>query len=275
MRRILLVIDDFNELVGLETLFRRLGFDVLSLGREALVADAILGFPPDLVIATGRGRNVDGLKLAAKLRSGVIHPRLVVLLPLGKDGDFGSDPGLARADVDAVIETPFDPQAALKVVSRLLAIPVEPLLEKLSKIMTARLFESDELKIIKHQDPSAANTKVNERGASHSAETVSRREQRFAKFLKEELKGGLPPILNPDTMREARTKIAETEKNASIEDEQSRAKLQREKREFVRAMLETAATRDAGEVEKSLKQTSNPTLNPISSGKSKKGVNER
>ena len=47
------VIDEFNELVGLETLFRRLGFDVLSLGREATVQEAILGFPPDLINALG------------------------------------------------------------------------------------------------------------------------------------------------------------------------------------------------------------------------------
>ena len=49
----MLVIDDFNEMVGLETLFRRLGFDVLSFGREMAVAEGILGFPPDLVVAVG------------------------------------------------------------------------------------------------------------------------------------------------------------------------------------------------------------------------------
>lgn len=244
MRRILLVIDDFNELVGLETLFRRLGFDVLSLGRESLVVDAILGFPPDLVIATGRGRNIDGLNLGAKLRIGTVNPRLVVLLPSRPDGDFGSDPDLLHADVDAVIETPFDPQAALKVVARLLAEPPEPLLEKFAKIVNARLFEPEELKIIKRQEPSERRIHV-----TGTAEIVpiapavphkSEREKRYEKFLAEEVESELPPMLDAGKMRDARIQLEESEKHLSIEQEQRNAKLQREKREFVRAMIETA-----------------------------------
>lgn len=264
MRRILLVIDDFNELVGLETLFRRLGFDVLSLGRESLVVDAILGFPPDLVIATGRGRHVNGLHLAAKLRIGPVNPRLVVLLPAREDGDFSSDPALLKAEVDAVIETPFDPQAALKVVARLLAIPADPLLAKLSKIINARLFEPEELKIIKHQEPALSIVHVT--GASGSKAAVandvvkdtdkvtgrSEREERYANFLEEEMQDDLPPMLNFDRMREARMKLQESEKNLSIEEEQRIAKLQREKREFVRAMIETADTRSPTEVVQNL-----------------------
>lgn len=262
------MIDDFNELVGLETLFRRLGFDVLSLGRESLVVDAILGFPPDLVIATGRGRNVDGLHMAAKLRIGTVNPRLVVLLPSREDGDFSSDPALLHAEVDAVIETPFDPQAALKVVARLLAIPVDPLLEKLSKIINARLFEAEELKIIKHQEPAspivhvtgsgAPKTVVAKGPAKDTAEDMaeaarrSEREERYAKFLKEEMQDDLPPMLNADRMREARLKLEESEKNLSIEEEQRIAKLQREKREFVRAMIETAESQFPTEVVRNL-----------------------
>lgn len=265
MRRILLVIDDFNELVGLETLFRRLGFDVLSLGRESLVVDAILGFPPDLVIATGRGRHIDGLHLASKLRIGTVNPRLVVLMPSRDDGDFSSDPDLLHADVDAVIETPFDPHAALKVVARLLAIPSEPLLDKFAKIINARLFEPEELKIIKHQEPPERLIHVTGTGeimpsaipSEQAEETTvrpkSEREKRYEKFLAEEVEAELPPMLNADHMRDARLRLEESEKNRSIEEEQKIAKLQREKREFVRAMIETAESQNPSEVIRHLK----------------------
>lgn len=260
MRRILLVIDDFNELVGLETLFRRLGFDVLSLGRESQVVDAILGFPPDLVIATGRGRHINGIQLASKLRIGTVNPRLVVLLPSRDDGDFSADPDLLHADVDAVIETPFEPQAALKVVARLLAIPAEPLLEKFTKILNARLFEPEELKIIKHQEAPERLIHVTGTGevapagvpSSATFDTEERpksaREKRYEKFLAEEVEADLPPMLNTDVMREARLRLEESEKNRSIEEEQRIAKLQREKREFVRAMIETAESLNPSEV---------------------------
>lgn len=253
MRKILLVIDDFNELVGLETLFRRLGFDVLSIGRESLVVETVLGFPPDLAIATGRGRNVDGLNLAPKLRYGSTQPKLVVLLPNRGDDKFSQDPGLLYAEVDAVIETPFEPRSALKVVSRLLGLPAEPLLEKYSKIVSARLFEPDELKIIKHQEASLPLIHVTGTGGSDKPartgiddggtaliKIVSAREQRYQKFLEQEMGEELPPMLDVNRMRDARLAMEEAEKNLSIEEEQKIAKHNREKREFVRAMIETA-----------------------------------
>jgi hypothetical protein len=253
VRKILLVIDDFNELVGLETLFRRLGFDVLSIGRESLVAETVLGFPPDLAIATGRGRNVDGLNLAPKLRFGSTQPKLVVLLPNRGDDKLSQDPGLLYADVDAVIETPFEPRSALKVVSRLLGLPSEPLLEKYSKIVSARLFEPDELKIIKHQEASLPLIHVTGTGesdktvkpgtleeASSLIKPVSARERRYQKFLEQEMAEELPPMLDVNQMRDARLALEEAEKNLSIEEEQKVAKHNREKREFVRAMIETA-----------------------------------
>ncbi|MDZ4083695.1 MAG: hypothetical protein U1E10_12210 [Bdellovibrionales bacterium] len=252
MRKILLVIDDFNELVGLETLFRRLGFDVLSIGRESLVAETVLGFPPDLAIATGRGRNVDGLNLAPKLRFGSTQPKLVVLLPNRGDDKLAQDPGLLYAEVDAVIETPFEPRSALKVVSRLLGLPPEPLLEKYSKIVSARLFEPDELKIIKHQEAAVAPIHVTGSGEPDKAarpgadestaliKPVSAREKRYQKFLEQEMEEELPPMLDVNQMRDARLALEAAEKNRSIEEEQKVAKHNREKREFVRAMIETA-----------------------------------
>lgn len=267
MRKILLVIDDFNELVGLETLFRRLGFDVLSIGRESLVAETILGFPPDLAIATGRGRNVDGLNLAPKLRFGTTQPKLVVLLPNRGDEKLSEDPGLLYAEVDAVIETPFEPRSALKVVSRLLGLPAEPLLEKYSKIVGARLFEPDELKIIKHQEAATplihvtGNLDGDRQGkVPHLDEELpaikplSARERRYQQFLEQEMAEELPPMLDVNQMRDARLKLEESEKNLSIEEEQKLAKHNREKREFVRAMIETAQSLTPSEYSTSISE---------------------
>ncbi len=251
----MLVIDDFNELVGLETLFRRLGFDVLSLGREIHVPEAILGFPPDLVIATGLGRHVDGLSLAPKLRYGTnLQPKLVVLLPYTDPADeFGAPRDLSFAEVDAVIETPFDLLAALKIVAKLLNMEPEPLLQKYGKIVGARLFAPDELKIIKHQvaptrmfhitatEPAARPTHtipagpVDANGIPIFKRELSARESRYAKFLDDKAEEELPPMASADTMRNSIKKLEESEE--SIEALQKAAKLKREKREFVLAMI--------------------------------------
>jgi DNA-binding response OmpR family regulator len=263
----MLVIDDFNELVGLETLFRRLGFDVLSLGRESLVSEAVLGFPPDLAVATGVGRHVHGLTLAPKLRYGSSQPKLVVLLPY-RDPDLGSHPGLLNADVDAVIETPFDPRAALRVVAQLLNLDPEPLLEKYTKIVTARLFEPLELKIIKHQvEPlplihvtSSEEFRIpGKSGAFDDPGEVpvfkrpeSAREARYAKFLDDKAEEELPPMVSADFLRDAQKKQEDADAKATMEEIQRAAKLAREKREFVRAMLEAAEPEPTGEAVRSL-----------------------
>lgn len=251
----MLVIDDFNELVGLETLFRRLGFDVLSLGREIHVPEAILGFPPDLVIATGFGRHVDGLSLAPKLKFGShSQPKLVVLLPYTDPNDeFGAPRDLSFAEVDAVIETPFDLLSALKIVAKLLNLEFEPLMQKYGKIVGARLFEPDELKILKHAvEPTrvlhvTSAEPVARPGAIPVAPPVaeipvfkrpmSAREARYAKFLDDKAEEELPPMANAETMKKSIRELANSEED-SIEAVQKAAKLTREKREFVRAMIE-------------------------------------
>lgn len=264
----MLVIDDFNELVGLEALFRRLGFDVLSLGREIHVPEAILGFPPDLVIATGLGRHVDGLSLAPKLRYGAnLQPKLVVLLPYTDPADeFGAPRDLSFAEVDAVIETPFDLLSALKIVAKLLNMEPEPLLQKYGKIVGARLFAPDELKIIKHQvaptrifhvtatEPAARpgtqtspTTPVNANGIPVFKRELSARESRYAKFLDDKAEEELPPMASAETMRSSIKKLEESED--SIEAIQKAAKLTREKREFVRAMI-AASRSDADDDER-------------------------
>ncbi len=260
-----MVIDDFNELVGLETLFRRLGFDVLSIGRESLVAETVLGFPPDLAIATGRGRNVDGLNLGPKLRFGSTQPKLVVLLPNRGDDKLSQDPGLLYAEVDAVIETPFEPRSALKVVSRLLGLPPEPLLEKYAKIVGARLFEPEELKIIKHQEVAQPLIHVTSHAEKERPvrplpeielndieKPLTARERRYLKFLETEVAEELPPMADVNLMRDARLALEERDRNLSIEEEQKVAKHNRDKREFVRAMIETAQSLTPDEYSTSL-----------------------
>lgn len=254
MRKILLVIEEFNELVGLETLFRRLGFDVLSLGRDNTVTETVLGFPPDLVIATARSRSVSGLKLKAKMRTGA-RTKLVLLV---RSGDVVTPEEISRGEVDALIDAPFEPRSALKVVAKLLQLPPEPLFEKYQKIVSARLIEQDEVRIVSHREDDESKSRFSGPGAEETAELaiptagafpdgeppkrpagtapLTAREERYKKFLEEEAAAELPPMASQDTMREARRKLALDSVNDAAELE----RLAQEKREFLKAMMNTA-----------------------------------
>lgn len=253
MRKILLVIDEFNELVGLETLFRRLGFDVLSLGRETTVAETVLGFPPDLVIATAKGRNVNGLKLTPKIRHGTTKPKLALLV---KANDKIVDEEMKKAEVDALIETPFEPRIALKAVARLLQLSPDPLLEKYTKIVSARLFADDSFTIVKSEESAGAPSFQEEffpdnREASAAAPEqakpaeLTEREKRYQKFLEEEAAAELPPLASADAMKDARKKLTADTVSETVKLE----RLAREKREFLRAMMDTEAPDALAEAE--------------------------
>jgi DNA-binding response OmpR family regulator len=92
MRKVMLVIDEIQQLVGLETFMRRLGFDVLSLSKDALVPDALLGFQPEIVIASQQGRNVDGLKLSKRLKKTMVPPPRIAI------SYHGAPPVLSKDD---------------------------------------------------------------------------------------------------------------------------------------------------------------------------------
>lgn len=157
MRKIMLVVDDFKEMVALETFFRRVGFDVLSLGKDILVNDALLRFTPDLVIATAKGRAVEGTKLALKMKKLSPAPRVALLIQQGGASAVNEE---TRSTVDAVLETPFQPRQALVVVGKLLQLDSAPLLAKYEKITTAKLKTETEMMIVSDDRSAQSSTPV-------------------------------------------------------------------------------------------------------------------
>jgi CheY-like chemotaxis protein len=130
MRKVLLVVDDYNELIAIEGFFRRLGFDVLSVGKDVLVADALLKFIPDLVLASVKGRHVDGIKLASRIFKAAPSARVALIYGAGEKPVL---PPEARSRVDTLIELPVKPTAIISLVCRLLNLDPDPILEKFAR----------------------------------------------------------------------------------------------------------------------------------------------
>jgi len=258
VRKLLLVIEDYAELISLESLLRRVGFDVLSLSREASVAETALAFTPDLLLATYRGRNIDGPRLAQRMKAQVGHRlRVLFILPPGFDP---KDPALATAGADAWLPLPVDHVRTLRILSRILNVPVEPLVEKLGKIESARLDEADEMYLVQSGPRDRDSQFVS--GASEAAEGLSaggrsasgtsayeeervrlaasaRRQERFELAIKamEDEGKELPPVANTQSIKSAATQLKEFVQSQSGEEARLQ-KLDAEKRRFVVALLE-------------------------------------
>ena len=152
MRKVMLVIDEFSEMVGLESFLRRLGFDVLSLGKEMLVTDALLSFQPEIVIASFRGRNVEGLRLAQRLKKTMVPPPRVVLAYSGARPQI---PQESQRTVEALLEIPVEPQTAIQMLAKLSGLAPEPILEKYAKVSSAVLTRDEKAVLITDQAPRA------------------------------------------------------------------------------------------------------------------------
>lgn len=130
-RRVLLISDDYVENSRTETLLKKVGFDVMAIGTEAGLADQVLSFRPDLVIATGTSAKVSALSVGVKLKemrafTGAVilgFPRGVKMNPME----------LLKVRMDRMLEAPFQPESLVRNVCEMLAIDAEACLEKLRK----------------------------------------------------------------------------------------------------------------------------------------------
>lgn len=147
MMRVLLVIDDYGEMVYLQILLKKLGFDVDTAQSQRAFTTKHLGFNPQIIIATADGRRVNGIEIAEGLRRRQGFPKVILLIP------SGIDRGIDVANlfnVDGTVESPVNVQRLLELISSVGGIESHILMDKYVK-MRANLQPDEEgdLAIIK------------------------------------------------------------------------------------------------------------------------------
>ena len=246
MRKVMLVIDEIQQMVGLESFLRRLGFDVLSLSKDSQVADAQLGFLPDIVIASHHGRNVDGLKLSRQLKKTLRPPPRIAI------SYSNSPPALSKDDeksVDALMEIPAAGENAIRLVSQLAGLSPEPLLEKYRKFSTAKLSRDEQFVIVQGAPTggrllgtlSESNAAVEwdpikSPGTSTSA--CSERSNKYDEFLENHSKDLANGAAEKVLPRERAAVLMKKLKDASVGDKDRLDKIQAEKIKFAEALFE-------------------------------------
>src|SRR5262245_13824695 len=103
MKRILLVIDDYGELLFLQTLLKKLGFDVDGIQNERHFEESCLSLNPDVIIASAKGKRVNGLEIAEGLRKVRGFPKILLL---AANTIVERLRGLQLAHIDGVLESP-------------------------------------------------------------------------------------------------------------------------------------------------------------------------
>lgn len=138
--RVLLVIDDYGEMVYLQILLKKLGFDVDSAQSQRTFTTKQLGFNPQIIIATADGRRVNGIEIAEGLRRRQGFPKVILLIPSGMDRGIDIAQLL---NIDGAVESPVNVQRLLELISSVSGIESRVLMDKYVK-MRANLQPDEE-----------------------------------------------------------------------------------------------------------------------------------
>ncbi|MCB0412401.1 MAG: hypothetical protein KDD22_07740 [Bdellovibrionales bacterium] len=175
MLRVLLALEDYTELLYLQTLLRKIGLDVDGVQNERAFEDVRLGLNPDVILISARGRKLDGIQMASKLQKVRGAPKVALLFASQREaGDYSLTSG-----VNAYLTGPVDPQKVLSLLAELGNIDGETLLEKYRKIKRTLSFEENE---ILEQDEILEESSIQNTGVS-SGSFEGGKKLEYKKFL--------------------------------------------------------------------------------------------
>jgi DNA-binding response OmpR family regulator len=126
VHRILIAIEDFNELLFCETILKKVGFDTQSSQTDLSISEGILSFNPDLLIMTATGTRVNGVSYLSKLKSK--NKNLPVVL-VGQRSRLN----MSDKQIKALLEPPLSPRILIEVLSNLFDLDENALLTKYEK----------------------------------------------------------------------------------------------------------------------------------------------
>lgn len=221
-RRILLLIDDFNENRRIETMLRKVGFDVVGVINESSLNEQILTFGPDMIIAAGQSARLSALSVAIKLKEHRSYGGHVVLGFPTSVRITSRD--LLKARVDRILDTPFRPEALLTAIAQLMRMDEAQLVDKWQKLQPSEGGEAGDgkLQIVKGAAPAETPMEI--------VKTLSR-EQRYQRIAKQTKIDKNSTTFQKNSVREHWKAVKENWDFGFLED------LRKLKVEFARALF--------------------------------------
>lgn len=144
-----MIIEDYNELVFLEGVLRKIGFDLEGIQSTAKYVESMLSLNPQVLIISTQGKQVDLSLLARDLKKRPRPPKTVMLVSPNQNVE-----DLPLFDVDIVLSSPVRIDKLIDAISDQLGIDPVPLLTKYNKLNVARTDQS----MIEDKDKSDLST---------------------------------------------------------------------------------------------------------------------
>ncbi len=147
MLRVLMVLEDYGELMFLQTVLKKIGFDVDSTQNTRMVGDALLSLNPEVVVMTAAGKRIRGLDIAGTIKKIRGFPKIILIRSTSLTFDPTSNPA-----VDGWLDSPVGAPDLLAKIAELAGLDNQSLQDKLLKLRVqdgddgtegVRIFKSD------------------------------------------------------------------------------------------------------------------------------------
>lgn len=144
--KILLVYEEYSEMMGAQSLLLKGGFDVLAISTEYTLSENVLSFNPDIVVASGRAGKVTTLGVGRRLREMTRwQGKVILVLPSG----YKPNPqDFAKVRADMLLEAPVAPLRLMQIIAKMLGIDEQQLQERLGKHVADLVKDSDEVSLM-------------------------------------------------------------------------------------------------------------------------------
>lgn len=224
-----MVLEDYGELMFLQTVLKKIGFDVDGIQNPRIFSDSVLTMNPDVVVMTAHGKRVKGLDLSRGLRRVRGLPHTVLIRAAGSAVE-------ADHSVAGWLESPVTAANLLDMIADVAGLNKQVLQEKLSKFSLKEI-EEEKIRTLKtNMPPEAVMEKVAGHGGNFgggatestlksSTMPANERQDRYAKFLKE-----APPKEHGFAVKEVAEQVRNLRKLEATTD---LADLERERKAFV------------------------------------------
>ncbi len=217
------VIEDYNEMLFVETVLKKIGFDCLGVQNDMGIGDKVLSFSPAMILVDGYGRKINGLQLSQKLNRPKGEPKIVLIMT---PPETVSDQLLAKHKISGLINRPIHPVQLIEELARVLELDIKVLRAKLDRLGLFQDGLKEKLQIVKER---------NKKGAEEAAPVdnklnIEDRIKSYQKHLDE-----LPP---PEVDGVAHNKVVDQVRDfRARENDPELRQIDEERSEFVKALF--------------------------------------
>lgn len=230
MLRVLMVLEDYGELMFLQTVLKKIGFDVDAIQNARSFQESVLRMNPDVLVMTAAGKRVRGLDLLGQLKKNRGLPRVLLLHAPGASPEN-------TPEVDMWREAPLSAANLLRAIAELSQLNEQVLLDKFGRLHLSEEEQERErvLKIENIAQPSLARGENAGNFGQLKASTLNDadRRDRYAKFLT-----GPAPERHGFSVKQVQEQVKSLRKEEAATDQ---GDLERERRAFVEHLFRKKA----------------------------------